>query len=138
MDGASKVGLSCPSLDAADESEQDKDETVPRLQDGLPDFNCFRAAWIADNAEDACNTSSANDGSKCVWCQTKGDTMGACVSGSEATIANGQFGLTCPSVNNEEDEYDVIDMEESENGEESAAEEMEEELDEEEDLLDAV
>jgi hypothetical protein len=145
MDGASKVGLSCPSLDAANESEQDKDGTetetnmvAPRLQDGLPDFNCFRAAWIADNAEDACNTSNANDGSKCVWCQTKGDTMGACVSGSEATIANGQFGLTCPSDNDEEDEYDVIEMEESEDGEDSADEEMEEELDEEEDLLDAV
>lgn len=59
--------------------------------------------------------------------------MGACVSGSEATIANGQFGLTCPS------EIDVEDDEELEDGEvDSADKEFEEELNEEEDLLDAV
>jgi hypothetical protein len=155
IDGASKVGLSCPSIDdTSDENNQENQDKesdasieAPSLQDGLPDINCFRAAWIADNAEDACNTSNANDGSKCVWCQTKGDTMGACVSGSEATIANGQFGLTCPSeidveedeIDVEEDEIDVEDEEELEDGEvDSVDEEFEEELDEEEDLLDAV
>lgn len=96
---ASKAGLSCPS-DIEIQNEEEPEESSldsPQLHDTLPDINCFRAAWIADNAENACGTSQANDGSNCVWCQTKGDTMGACVSGSEATYANGQFGLTCPS-----------------------------------------
>lgn len=69
IDGASKVGLSCPSIDdTSDENNQENQDKesdasieAPSLQDGLPDINCFRAAWIADNAEDACNTSNAND-----------------------------------------------------------------------------
>ena len=129
---AAKVGLSCPTAEI-DEGSDEKEDTMTleeaapqQLRSTLPDIDCFRAAWIADNAETACNTSQANDGSSCVWCQTKGDTMGACVSGSEATIANGQFGLSCPSV-------DVVDTEEDSIDEEFEGEDSEDE----EDLLDA-
>lgn len=92
----------------------DRETTTMRLQDTLPDFNCFRAAWIAENAETACNSSNANDGSSCVWCQTKGDAMGACVSSLEAGYANGQFGLTCPGFEVEldlkEEEEEMMEM----------------------------
>ena len=63
---------------------------------GFPDINCFKAAWVADNAEDACGTSKSTDGSNCVWCAVQDDKEGACLSGNEATMANGQFGLKCP------------------------------------------
>ena len=77
VSGASKVGLRCPSEMDTDEISLETSEDPAQLGDALPDFNCFRAAWIADNAETACSTTQANDGSDCVWCQS--DAMGACV-----------------------------------------------------------
>ena len=116
---ASQFGLKCPST--IDETVESQVEEV--VQDGLPDFNCFKAAWVAENAETACGQSSATDGSSCVWCQTKGDNMGACLSSVEAGMANGQFGLTCPSADAE------LEEEEEELAEEDEEDELEDELD---------
>ena len=142
---ADKLGLNCPTVrdnvkstneDDIEEKDPKQEMTQVLLENNLPDISCFRAAWIADNAEDACNTSMANDGTSCVWCQTKGDTMGACVSSQEAGLANGQFGLTCPSENEEEDVKDNIEDEEGgESDEEDSADE--ESYSEDEDILDA-
>lgn len=137
------MGMKCPTeatklteaVNEASNSNNDVDtkytEEVQHVNSALPDINCFRSAWIAENAEDACNTSQANDGTACVWCQTKGDTMGACVSSMEAGVANGQFGLTCPDQGGAEDEE-----EEEELDVETKAELEEDDL--EEDLLDAI
>lgn len=85
-----QFGLSCQSEKRVELQSSD-------LEGGLPDIACFRAAWDADNAETACNKSMTSNGSNCVWCSTTGDSMGACLSPSEASMANGQFGLSCPS-----------------------------------------
>ena len=66
------------------------------------DLACFRAAWNAQNAEIACSESKSsadNDGnSSCIWCSTNNDKEGICLSKIEAGMANGQFGLKCPSI----------------------------------------
>ena len=146
------MGMNCPTAAtklieaiAEDHNSNDAQVTISeeaevRLNSALPDINCFRSAWIAENAEDACNTSQANDGTACVWCQTKGDTMGACVSSMEAGLANGQFGLTCPDQNEVEEE-DEEEEEIEEELEEEIEEEIKEKLEEdefEEDLIDAI
>ena len=87
-----QFGLSCP----IDHLDLSKDNLMTEFQ--LPDVNCFKAAWVADNAEVACGKSKASDGSSCVWCSTQGDIAGACLSHSEASMATGQFGLSCPST----------------------------------------
>eukprot|EP00956_Cyclotella_meneghiniana_P000876 scaffold1007_cov23-Cyclotella_meneghiniana.AAC.4 len=144
---ASNMGMNCPTaatelIEAITEAHNSNDAQVTtseeeevQLNSALPDINCFRSAWIAENAEDACNTSQANDGTACVWCQTKGDTMGACVSSMEAGLANGQFGLTCPDQNEVEEEEIEEELEEE------IEEEIKEKLEEdelEEDLVDAI
>ena len=67
------------------------------VKNGIPDVNCFKAAWVADNAEDACGESKDKGGDPCVWCKTDGDASGACLSKPEAGMTNGQFGLKCSS-----------------------------------------
>ena len=86
-----KFGLTCP-LNIYIEPVEKKVKT------GIPDFNCFGNAWNAQNAETACGQSMDRDGQACVWCQANGDSMGACLSRPEAGMANGQFGLKCPSA----------------------------------------
>jgi len=81
-----QFGLSCPKEDIA----------LGNLMRDMPDINCFKAAWVAENAEDACSTSKSADGEDCIWCSVEGDAEGACLSPNEANMANGQFGLTCP------------------------------------------
>ncbi|KAL7530474.1 hypothetical protein ACHAXR_003514 [Thalassiosira sp. AJA248-18] len=85
-----QFGLSCP-LDIYLEPAEEKAKSA------IPDVNCFKAAWVAENAESACGESKDTDGHSCVWCQTDGDVAGACLSRSEAGVADGQFGLKCPS-----------------------------------------
>mmetsp|Transcript_39628 Transcript_39628/g.82793 ORF Transcript_39628/g.82793 Transcript_39628/m.82793 type:complete len:255 (-) Transcript_39628:157-921(-) len=85
-----KFGLTCPMTMYLKPAEN-------AVKKGLPDVNCFKAAWSADNAESACAASKDKAGEPCAWCQTDGDAMGACLSKLEAGMANGQFGLKCPS-----------------------------------------
>jgi hypothetical protein len=92
---ANEFGLICDN-DASLTDEMSGALMEEKVNDGLPDFNCFKAAWIAESAESSCGQTNASDGSPCVWCQAQGDTMGACLSSFEAGFANGQFGLTCP------------------------------------------
>ena len=87
-----KFGLTCP-LDIYIEPAKEEVKT------NLPDLNCFKAAWNADNAEIACGQSKASDGSACVWCQTNQDKEGVCLSRPEAGMAVGQFNLKCPRDN---------------------------------------
>ena len=87
-----KFGLTCP-LDIYIEPAKEKVKT------SLPDLNCFKTAWNADNAEIACGQSKASDGSACVWCQTNQDKEGVCLSRPEAGMAVGKFNLKCPSDN---------------------------------------
>lgn len=86
-----KFGLTCP-LNIYIEPAKKKVET------DMPDLNCFGNAWKSQNAETACGESIDKNGQACVWCQYYGDKMGACLSRPEAGIANGQFGLKCPSA----------------------------------------
>lgn len=88
-----KFGLDCPVRIDWESAEEG----------GFPDVNCFKAAWVADNAESACGKSKDNAGDQCVWCQTDGDVMGACLSKPEASMADGQFGLKCPLGDEESD-----------------------------------
>jgi hypothetical protein len=81
------------------------------IQSGIPDMNCFKAAWIATNAKSACGTSQAADGSACVWCSVQGDVAGACLSGEEAGMADGQFGLKCSGVVYDEEEFEEMEKE---------------------------
>ena len=92
-----QFGLSCPTVevDATVEEVEVKDQ--PSIDPGMVDFTCFMAAWNADNAEEACGATKAEDGSQCVWCQTEGDAMGACLQSKQAEIADGKYGLSCPS-----------------------------------------
>lgn len=92
---ASELGLICANYSSLTD-EMSISLLKEKVNEGLPDFNCFKAAWIADNAEISCGQTTASDGSPCVWCRAHGDTMGACLSSVEAGFANGQFGLTCP------------------------------------------
>mmetsp|Transcript_45069 Transcript_45069/g.94504 ORF Transcript_45069/g.94504 Transcript_45069/m.94504 type:complete len:326 (+) Transcript_45069:298-1275(+) len=87
-----QFGLSCPIHNAGLDAEKIEESD-------LPDVNCFKAAWVAENAETACGESTDKDGNACVWCQTNGDVAGACLSSAEAEMANGQFGLNCPIGN---------------------------------------
>lgn len=89
-------GLTCPRSIYA---ELAKEEV---LKGGFPDVNCFKAAWVAENAETGCGESKDRDGNACVWCQTEGDSMGACLSRPESGMADGQFGLKCPTSDGEE------------------------------------
>lgn len=85
-----QFGLTCP-LGIYLEPAKDKVESE------MPDVNCFKAAWVAENAESACGESKDKDGDACVWCQTDADVAGACLSRTEAEMADGQFGLKCAS-----------------------------------------
>jgi len=89
-----QFGLVCPpSIYISPAEEIAKKE----VKSSLPDINCFKAAWVADNAESACGESKDKDGGSCIWCQANGDAAGACLSKAEAGSANGQFGLACPN-----------------------------------------
>jgi len=69
------------------------------MNDGaIPDVNCFKSAWSAENAETTCNSTKDVSGNDCVWCQTAGDVAGVCLSAQQSGMANGQFGLTCPNA----------------------------------------
>jgi hypothetical protein len=93
-----KFGLSCPSVNIEDViTEEVEVSDQPDIDPGMFDLKCFMAAWNAENAEEACGTTEADDGSKCVWCQTEGDSMGACLHSKQAEIADGKYGLSCPS-----------------------------------------
>ena len=94
-----QFGLTCP-LDIYIQPAED--EAKDKVKAKLPDVNCFKAAWVAENAETACGESKDKSGSDCVWCQTDGDAAGACLSRPEAGMANGQFGLKCPSGDTDE------------------------------------
>jgi hypothetical protein len=84
-----KFGLTCPSMSYLYPAED-------VIRGGVPDVNCFKAAWVADDAETACGASKDASGNDCVWCKTSGDVAGVCLSRPESGMANGQFGLTCP------------------------------------------
>ena len=84
-----KYGLTCPSMSYLYPAED-------VIQGGIPDVSCFKAAWVADDAEKACGVSNDASGNDCVWCKTSGDVAGVCLSRPESGMANGQFGLTCP------------------------------------------
>lgn len=86
-----QFGLACP-LEIYIEPAENK------VKRGIPDVNCFKAAWVAENAESACGESKDKDGGACVWCQTDGDAMGACLSSFEAGLADGHLELKCPST----------------------------------------
>eukprot|EP00986_Skeletonema_menzelii_P017071 scaffold17363_cov145-Skeletonema_menzelii.AAC.7 len=93
-----KFGLSCPSVNEDIKTEEEVEVSdQPNLDPGMIDITCFMAAWNAENAEDACATTKAGDGSQCVWCETQGDTMGACLHSKQAEIADGKYGLSCPT-----------------------------------------
>ena len=79
---------------------EDLQYMVNQITGGIPDVNCFKAAWFADNAETACMSSKDANGSNCVWCTTAGDVAGVCLSKPESSMANSRFGLTC--ANSEE------------------------------------
>ena len=85
-----KYGLSCPSMIYVYPAAEDG------IRDGMPDVSCLKAAWVADDAEEACGASKDASGNDCVWCNTSGDVAGVCLSRPESGMANGQFGLTCP------------------------------------------
>ena len=85
-----KFDLTCPLSVYVEPAEK-------KVKQGIPDVNCFKAAWIAENAETACGESQDKDGQACVWCQTDRDQAGACLSRAESGVADGQFGLKCPS-----------------------------------------
>lgn len=84
-----KYGLTCPSINYLSPVED-------AIRGGIPDVNCFKAAWVAEDAETACEVSKDASGNDCVWCKTEGDVAGVCLSMPESSMANGQFGLTCP------------------------------------------
>lgn len=86
-----KLGLACPSMSYLYPAED-------VIRGGIPDVNCFKAAWVADDAEKACGASKDSSGNDCVWCKTSGDAAGVCLSRPESGMANGQFGLTCPAL----------------------------------------
>ena len=92
-----KFGLSCPTVNEDVTTEEVEVSDQPNIDPDMIDFTCFMAAWNAENAEEACGTTEASDGSQCVWCETQGDTMGACLHSKQAEIANGKYGLSCPS-----------------------------------------
>ncbi len=92
-----KFGLSCPTVNEDVTSEEGDVSDQPNIDPGMIDFKCFMTAWNAENAEEACGTAEADDGSKCVWCQTEGDKMGACLHSKQASFADGRYGLKCPS-----------------------------------------
>ncbi|KAL7472756.1 hypothetical protein ACHAXS_013131 [Conticribra weissflogii] len=94
-----QFGLCCPQSDIA----------LGNFMRDMPDINCFKAAWVAENAEDACSSSKSADGKDCVWCSVEGDAEGACLSPDEAVMANGQFGLTCP-VKYVDDQIHFVDV----------------------------
>eukprot|EP00565_Helicotheca_tamesis_P008421 CAMPEP_0185723216 /NCGR_PEP_ID=MMETSP1171-20130828/127_1 /TAXON_ID=374046 /ORGANISM="Helicotheca tamensis, Strain CCMP826" /LENGTH=193 /DNA_ID=CAMNT_0028390885 /DNA_START=73 /DNA_END=651 /DNA_ORIENTATION=+ len=50
------------------------------------DPSCFKAAWSADNAEEACANAVAQSGESCVWCSYLEDAVGACVSSDQSSI----------------------------------------------------
>lgn len=89
-----KFGLSCPTVD---EDVTTEEVEVSDIDPDMIDFTCFMAAWNAENAEEACGSTEASDGSQCVWCETEGDAMGACLQSKQAEIADGKYGLSCPS-----------------------------------------
>lgn len=90
-----------PKLLTKIDSPEDMQHVVNVIANGaVPDVNCFKSAWSAENAETTCNSTKDTSGKDCVWCQTTGDVAGVCLSAQESGMANGQFGLTCP--NNEE------------------------------------
>ncbi|KAL3826906.1 hypothetical protein ACHAXA_005986 [Cyclostephanos tholiformis] len=84
-----KFGLTCPSMNYLSPVED-------AIRSGIPDVNCLKAAWVAEDAEMACEGSKDASGNDCVWCKTDGDVTGVCLSRPESSMANGQFGLTCP------------------------------------------
>ena len=94
-----RFGLSCPSVNEEDVTTTDEVEVSdqPNIDPGMIDIKCFMAAWNAEDSEEACGTAEADDGSKCVWCETQGDAMGACLHNEQAQFADGQYGLTCGS-----------------------------------------
>mmetsp|Transcript_25565 Transcript_25565/g.38061 ORF Transcript_25565/g.38061 Transcript_25565/m.38061 type:complete len:264 (-) Transcript_25565:117-908(-) len=92
-----KFGLSCPSVNEDVTTEEVEVSDQPNIDPGMIDTTCFMAAFNAENAEEACGTTEAQDGSQCVWCETQGDTMGACLHSKQAEIADGKYGLSCPS-----------------------------------------
>lgn len=109
------MGIPCPKLgfkflaDARDRkklttaitiTKDDVQRVVTDITGAVPDVNCFKSAWSAENAETTCNSAKDTSGKDCVWCQTTGDVAGVCLSAQESGMANGQLGLTCP--NNEE------------------------------------
>lgn len=89
-----KFGLSCKDVKTEEEVEV---SDQPNIDPGMIDTTCFMAAWNADNAEEACGETKADDGSQCVWCETQGDTMGACLHSEQAEIFDGKFNLSCPT-----------------------------------------
>lgn len=89
-----KFGLKCATAVEAEVEVSDQ----PNIDPNMIDTSCFMAAWSGDNAEEACSSANAGDGSGCVWCQTEGDTMGICLDSAQAAIANGKEGLSCPSA----------------------------------------
>ena len=83
-----KFGLSCPSVneDVTVTTEEVEVSDQPNIDPGMIDTTCFMAAFNAENAEEACGTTEAQDGSQCVWCETQGDTMGACFTASKPRL----------------------------------------------------
>jgi hypothetical protein len=85
------------------DTHEDMQHVMDVITNGaIPDVNCFKSAWSAENAETTCNTTKDTSGKDCVWCQTTGDVAGVCLSAQESGMANGQFGLTCPNNNADE------------------------------------
>ena len=81
------------------DTHEDMQHVMDVITNGaIPDVNCFKSAWSAENAETTCNTTKDTSGKDCVWCQTTGDVAGVCLSAQESGMANGQFGLTCPNA----------------------------------------
>merc|ERR1719491_1571936 len=65
------------------------------------DTTCFKTTFDESADETTCGGTNASDGSNCVWCSTPADgdeAVGVCVSNGEASLVDGQFGLSCPSV----------------------------------------
>ena len=112
------MGIPCPKLGfkllATARAQQklvtkkiDTNEDMQHVMDvitngAIPDVNCFKSAWSAENAETTCKSTKDTSGKDCIWCQTTGDVAGVCLSAQESGMANGQFGLTCPNNNAEE------------------------------------
>jgi hypothetical protein len=83
-----KFGLTCPLMNYL---APFKDAIHRRI----PDVNCFKAAWVAEDAKTACEGSKDSSGNDCVWCKMDGNVAGVCLSRPESSMANGRFGLTC-------------------------------------------